>query len=165
LGVVAKLKKEFESRGVKRIGLSTDTVEDHKKWILDINETQNTTVDYPIIADEKREISKLYGMLDQTSLNKEGLPLTVRSVFIIDTKKIIRLIISYPASCGRNFDEILRVIDSLQLTTNTKLVTPVNWRVGEDVIVPPSIPGVDAEKTYGKMKCLKPYLRYVKSPQ
>lgn len=104
MGVVAKLKKEFESRGVKRIALSTDTVEEHKKWILDIKETQNAIVDYPVIADEKREVSKLYGMLDQTNLNKEGLPLTVRSVFIIDPKKVIRLIISYPASCGRNFD-------------------------------------------------------------
>ena len=133
LGQVAKLKPEFEKRGVKVIALSVDTVESHKGWIPDINETQSCTVNYPIIADGDQSVSKLYDMIHPEVLDK----MTVRTVYIIDDKQKIRLMITYPASTGRNFDEILRVIDSLQLTDNHKVATPVNWQPGDQVLVPP----------------------------
>jgi len=162
LGAVAKYLPEFEKRNVKVAALSVDSVGNHEGWIKDINETQKVTVTFPIIADENREISKIYGMLDQTQLNATGLPLTVRSVFIIDPEKKIRLIIIYPASCGRNFDEIVRVIDSLQLTDSRKVVTPVNWNKGDDVIIPPSVDDKKAHELFGDFHTIKPYLRTVK---
>ncbi len=135
LGAVARLKSEFEKRNVKVIALSVDDVESHQGWIKDINETQNTTVNYPILADGDRKVSDLYGMIHPNALAT----LTVRSVFIIDPAKKLRLTLTYPASTGRNFAEILRVIDSLQLTDNYQVATPVNWKDGEDCVIVPSI--------------------------
>jgi len=166
LGTVAKMLPEFEKRGVKVAGLSVDAVDSHDKWIEDINETQNTKVTYPIIADSDRSIAVKYGMLDQTELEKKtGLPLTVRSVFVIDPNKKIRLILTYPASCGRNFDEILRVVDSLQLTDKSKVTTPANWKKGDDVIIAPSVGNDDAKKLFGEFTTHRPYLRTVKMDQ
>jgi len=166
LGRVAKLMPEFEKRGVKVLGLSVDDVDSHVGWVKDIEETQNAQVTYPILADADRKVSQLYGMLDQTNLNQEGLPLTVRSVFIIDPNKKIRLIITYPASTGRNFDEILRVIDALQLSDKYNVVTPADWKDGDDVIIPPSLqdPEVLKEKFPKGYKELKPYLRVTPQP-
>lgn len=165
MGYLAKITSELEKRNVKTVGLSVDSSDEHKKWILDINETQNTEVKYPIIADPDRKISASLGMLDQTNLDAPGLPLTVRSVFIIDPNKKVRLIITYPASCGRNFDEVLRCIDSLQLTDGKKLTTPANWKKGDDVIVAPNLPTNEAEQLFGKVNVVKPYLRYIKAEQ
>ena len=136
LGAVAKLKDEWIKRSVKVIGLSCNTLESHEEWIKDINETQNSLVSFPIIADADRKVATLYGMLDAqdpTNIDKAGMPLTVRSVFIIDPMDTIRLMITYPASTGRNFDEILRVVDSLQTCDLHKVATPVNWKAGDDV--------------------------------
>ena len=135
LGAVARLKSEFDKRNVKVIALSVDDVDSHQGWIKDINETQNTAVNYPILADGDRKVSDLYGMIHPNSLAT----LTVRSVFIIDPAKKLRLTLTYPASTGRNFAEILRVIDSLQLTDNYQVATPVNWKDGEDCVIVPSI--------------------------
>ena len=135
LGYTAKLKDEFEKRGVKAIALSVDDVESHKGWINDINETQNTTVNFPIIADQDRKVSTLYDFIHPNASET----LTVRSLVIIDPNKKVRLIITYPASTGRNFHEILRVVDSLQLTDNHKVATPANWQQGEDVVIVPSL--------------------------
>jgi len=166
LGTVAKMIPEFEKRGVKVAGLSVDPIDKHEKWIEDINETQKTKVNYPIIGDVDRSISVRFGMLDQTELdNLTGLPLTVRSVFIVDSSKKIRLILTYPASCGRNFDEILRVVDSLQLTDRAKVTTPANWKKGDDVIVAPSVNNEDAKKLFGDFTTHRPYLRTVKWEQ
>jgi len=163
LGAVAKLMPEFTQRNVKVAGVSVDPLDKHEGWIKDINETQHTEVKYPIISDADRSIAVKFGMLDQTELDKQtGLPLTVRSVFIIDTNKKIRLILTYPASCGRNFDEILRCIDSLQLTDKSKVTTPANWKKGDDVIVAPSVSNEDATKLFGEFTTHKPYLRTVK---
>ena len=168
LGMVEKLKNEFDKRNVKCIGLSCDSNEDHKGWINDIIQTQSLsckTLSYPLIADETREIASLYGMLDQTNINKEGLPLTVRSVYIIGNDKSIKLIITYPASTGRNFDEILRCIDSLQLTANYKVATPVNWKTGDDCVIVPSIKSEDAKTIFPKgFNEVKPYLRMTPQP-
>lgn len=131
LGSVAKLKPEFDKRGVKVIALSVDDEESHQGWINDINETQNTTVNYPIVADVDKSVSSLYGMIHPDANEK----VTVRTVFIIDPQKKVRLTITYPPSTGRNFNEILRVIDSLQLTDNYSVATPVDWQDGEDVVV------------------------------
>src|SRR4028119_1004616 len=156
LGAVAKLKPEFDKRNVKVIALSVDTVESHEGWIGDINETQNTTVNYPILADPDKKVSDLYDMIHPNSLNN----LTVRSVFIIDPQKKLRLTFTYPASTGRNFDEILRVIDSLQLTDNHSVATPANWEDGGDCVVVPSIPTEEARQKFPKgVTELKPYLR------
>ncbi|GBF81120.1 peroxiredoxin [Aphanothece sacrum] len=161
LGAVASLKSEFDKRGVKVLALSVDSAESHKGWISDINETQNTTVNYPILADGDRKVSDLYGMIHPNSLNN----LTVRSVFVIDPNKKLRLTITYPASTGRNFDEILRVIDSLQLTDNYQVATPVNWKDGDDCVVVPSIPTEEAKKKFPKgVKEVKPYLRMTPQP-
>jgi thioredoxin-dependent peroxiredoxin len=161
LGAVAKLSAEFEKRSVKTIALSVDTAESHNGWICDINETQSTTVNYPILADGDRKVSDLYGMIHPNSLNN----LTVRSVFIIDPNKKLRLTITYPASTGRNFDEILRVIDSLQLTDNYSVATPVNWKDGEDCVVVPSIPTEEAKQKFPKgVQEIKPYLRMTPQP-
>jgi alkyl hydroperoxide reductase subunit AhpC len=161
LGTVAKLMPEFQKRNVKVLALSVDDVESHKGWICDINETQNTTVNYPIIADGDRKVSDLYGMIHPNSLNN----LTVRSVFIIDPNKKLRLTITYPASTGRNFDEILRVIDSLQLTDNYQVATPANWTDGGDCVVVPSIPTAEAKEKFPKgVTEIKPYLRMTPQP-
>jgi alkyl hydroperoxide reductase subunit AhpC len=161
LGSVASLQSEFQKRNVKTIALSVDDVESHKGWINDINETQNTTVNYPILADGDRKVADLYGMIHPNSLNN----LTVRSVFIIDPNKKLRLTITYPASTGRNFNEILRVIDSLQLTDYHQVATPANWQDGRDCVVVPSISTEDAIKKFPKgVTEVKPYLRLTPQP-
>jgi len=161
LGTAAKYKDEFEKRDVKMVALSVDGVESHKEWIKDINETQHTKVDFPIIADEDKKISKLYDMIHPKADNT----LTVRSVYIIAPNKTIMLMITYPASTGRNFDELLRVIDSLQLTADYKVSTPANWKKGEDVVISPSISNEEAKKMFPKgFKEVKPYLRLTPEP-
>lgn len=161
LGTVASLQSEFQKRNVKTIALSVDDVESHKGWINDINETQNTNVNYPILADGDRTVSDLYGMIHPNSLNN----LTVRSVFIIDPSKKLRLTITYPASTGRNFAEILRVIDSLQLTDYHQVATPANWQDGDDCVVVPSIPTAEAKEKFPKgVTEIKPYLRMTPQP-
>ncbi len=162
LGEVAKIKPEFERRKVKVIGLSVDGVSDHQRWSKDIEETQGAAPNFPIIADPDRKISDLYDMIHPNASDT----LTVRSVFVIGPDKKIKLTITYPASTGRNFDEILRVIDSLQLTAKHKVATPVNWKEGEDVIIVPSLSDADAKKKFpGGWKTEKPYLRIVPQPR
>jgi alkyl hydroperoxide reductase subunit AhpC len=162
LGYTAKLKSEFDQRGVKAIGLSVDSVEDHKGWTKDIESTQNVKVNFPMIADPDMKVANLYGMIHPKASDR----FTVRSVFVIDPNKKVRLTITYPASTGRNFDEILRVIDSLQLTDKHKVATPVNWKQGEDVIIVPSVSNDDAKKLFpAGWKELKPYLRVVAQPK
>ena len=159
LGYTAKLKPEFDKRGVKVIGLSVDPLGSHEGWAKDIAETQGHAVNFPMIADPDRKVSQLYGMIHPNASET----VTVRSVFVIDPNKKVRLTITYPASTGRNFDEILRVIDSLQLTDGHKVATPVNWKQGEDVIIVPSVKDEDAHKLFPQgWKTLKPYLRVVK---
>lgn len=161
LGYTSKLKSEFDKRGTKVIALSVDGVEDHQSWIKDINETQNTEVQFPIIADKDRRISELYDFIHPNA----SATATVRSLLIIDPDKKVRLIITYPASTGRNFNEILRVLDSLQLVDSYKVATPVNWENGGDVIVPPAISTEDARKIFPKgVTEIKPYLRYTPQP-
>ena len=162
LGLTAKLKGEFEKRNVKAIALSVDDAESHKGWISDINETQNTTVNFPILADGDRKVSQLYDMIHPNASET----VTVRSLFVIDPKKKVRLIITYPASTGRNFDEILRVIDSLQLTDNYSVATPGNWKDGEDVVIVPSLKdeAVLKEKFPKGYKAVRPYLRLTPQP-
>lgn len=161
LGTTAKLKSEFDKRNVKVVALSVDDVESHQGWIKDINETQNTHVNFPIIADPKREVSTLYDMIHPNADNS----LTVRSVFVIDPDKKIRLIITYPASTGRNFNELLRVIDSLQLTSKYSVATPANWQHGEDVVIAPAIKDEDIPSKFPKgYKKIKPYLRTTPQP-
>ena len=162
LGAVAKLKPEFDKRNVKVMALSVDTVDSHKGWIGDINETQNTSVNYPILADPDKKVSDLYDMIHPNSLNN----LTVRSVFIIDPQKKLRLTFTYPASTGRNFDEILRVIDSLQLTDNHSVATPANWKDGDDCVIVPTLqdPEVLKEKFPKGYEVVKPYLRMTPQP-
>ena len=163
LGLTAKLKEEFEKRNVKAIALSVDPVDSHHAWVNDINETQNTRVNFPIIADADRKVSDLYDMIHPNA----NATLTVRSLFIIDPAKKIRLIITYPASTGRNFDEILRVIDSLQLTEHHKVATPGNWKPGEDVVIVPALQDPDEIKQrFPKgYKVIKPYLRMTPDPR
>ncbi|NNP72982.1 peroxidase [Acinetobacter defluvii] len=162
LGYTAKLKDEFAKRGVKAIALSVDDVESHQGWIQDINETQDTTVNFPIIADKDRKVSELYGFIHPNASET----LTVRSLVIIDPNKKVRLIITYPASTGRNFNEILRVIDSLQLTDNYKVATPANWQEGEDVVIVPSIKDeAELKERFPKgYTAVKPYLRLTPQP-
>lgn len=160
LGEVAKLKGEFDKRNVKAIGLSVDSVQDHNKWLGDIEETQGAAVNYPLLADPERKVADLYDMIHENADNT----LTVRSVFIIGPDKKVKLTLTYPASTGRNFDEILRVIDSLQLTSNHKVATPVNWKHGEDVIIVPSISDDEAAKKFPGYTTVKPYLRTTKDP-
>ncbi|ORX53100.1 thioredoxin-like protein [Hesseltinella vesiculosa] len=167
LGVVAALQDEWEKRNVKVIGLSANGLDDHQKWIEDINEVNSVTLDFPIIADADRKVSTLYDMLDHqdaTNVDAKGIPFTVRSVFIIDPKKTIRLILTYPASTGRNFDEILRVIDSLQLGDQHRITTPANWKKGDDVIIHPSVSTAEAHELFKNVRVIKPYLRLTKSP-
>ena len=161
LGMVAKLKSEFERRNVKVIAISVDSLESHHGWTPDIEETQDTTLNYPIIADPDRRIAELYDMLDPTSENN----LTARSVYVIGPDKKIKLMITYPASTGRNFNEILRAIDSVQLTADYSVATPVDWQHGDDCIIVPSITDVDAKKKFPKgFKSVKPYLRLTPQP-
>ena len=161
LGRVANLKSEFDKRNVKVLALSVDPVDSHKGWINDINETQSCTVSFPIIADPDKKISELYDMIHPNALNN----LTVRSVFIIAPDKTVKLTITYPASTGRNFAEILRVIDSLQLTANYQVATPVDWKHGDDCVVIPAIKTEDIPAKFPKgHKVIKPYLRTTPQP-
>lgn len=161
LGRTASLKEEFEKRNVKVLALSVDKVSSHEGWIKDINETQHTTVGFPIIADEDRSIAQAYDMIHPNASETT----TVRSLFIIGPDKKIKLQITYPASTGRNFVEVLRVIDSLQLTARYSVATPADWKEGEDVIVAPAVSTEDALKKFPKgVKIVKPYLRYTPQP-
>ena len=171
LGALAKLKPEFDKRGVKLMGLSVDPVDRHTKWSEDIKETQGAAPNYPMIGDADFNVSKLYDMLPAST---SGDPLkrtpadnqTVRNVFVIGPDKKIKLILVYPMTTGRNFDEVLRVIDSLQLTAKHKVATPVNWKQGEDVIIAGSVSDDDAKKTYPNgWKSPKPYIRIVPQPR
>jgi alkyl hydroperoxide reductase subunit AhpC len=163
LGKTAALSGEFGKRGVKPIAVSVDPIESHRAWVNDINETQNTTVNFPILADADRKVATLYDMIHPNSLANA----TVRSVFIIDPKKAIRATLTYPASTGRNFDEILRVIDSLKLTDSHKVATPANWKQGDDVVIVPSItdPKELAERFPQGFKAVRPYLRLTPQPK
>ena len=171
LGYMAKIKPEFERRNVKIIGLSVDPVDDHAKWASDIEETQGAAPNYPIIGDGDFSVSKLYGMLPATTAGDPGgrTPAdnqTVRNVFVVGPDKKIKLILVYPMTTGRNFDEVLRVIDSMQLTAKHKVATPVNWKQGEDVIIAGSVSDEDAKKTYPQgWKAPRPYLRIVPQPK
>jgi alkyl hydroperoxide reductase subunit AhpC len=162
LGEVARLKPEFDKRGVKVIGLSVDPLEDHRSWAGDIAETQGHALNFPLIADPDREIANLYGMIHPQADDT----LTVRSVFVIGSDKKVKLTLTYPASTGRNFEEILRVIDSLQLTADYSVATPVNWQHGEDVIIVPSLSDEEAREKFPKgWETVKPYLRVTPQPQ
>jgi len=162
LAEASRLKPEFEKRNVKILGLSVDPAESHKGWAADIEETQGQKLNFPVIADADRSVSNLYGMVHP----KSDPLLTVRSVFVIDPDKKVRLTITYPPSTGRNFAEILRVIDSLQLTAAHKVATPVNWQLGDDVIIVPALSDEEAAKRFPDgWKTLKPYLRVVKQPK
>ncbi len=161
LGKTALLKTEFEKRNVKVLALSVDAVDKHVEWIKDINETQHTSVEFPIIADDDRKVSTLYDFIHPNA----SATATVRSLVIIGPDKAVKLIITYPASTGRNFNEVLRVVDSLQLTANYSVATPANWNEGEDVIVVPTIKTEDAIAKFPKgVKVVKPYLRYTPQP-
>ena len=161
LGTVAKIKPEFEKRGVKVIGLSVDPIEDHRGWIGDIEETQSCTMNFPLIADPDREVATAYDMIHPNALDN----LTVRSVFVIGPDKKVKLTLTYPAATGRNFDELLRVIDSLQLTANHEVATPANWNDGDDCIVVPAIATEDIPAKFPKgHKVIKPYLRTTPQP-
>ena len=170
LGYLAQIQPEFERRNTKIIGLSIDPIDDHKRWLADVEEVGNTVVNYPVIADTDLKVAKLYNMFpsDETG-SAEGRTAmtnaTVRSVFVIGPDKNIKLMIIYPMTTGRNFDEILRVIDSMQLTAQHKVATPVNWKQGEDVIIVPSVSNEEAAKIYPDgWDTVKPYLRKVKQP-
>ena len=161
LGAVAKLRSEFDKRNVKVVALSADPLDSHQKWIGDINETQQTAVNYPLIADPKFEVANLYDMVHPQVSDK----FTVRSVFVIGPDKKVKLTITYPASTGRNFDEILRVIDSLQLTANYSVATPANWKNGEDVIITTAVKDEDIPAKFPKGHTrIKPYLRTTPQP-
>ena len=156
LGTMANYKEEFEGRNVKVAAISVDPLDSHFEWIKDIEETQNAQLEFPLIADDKREISELYGMIHPN----DNATMTVRSIFIIAPDKKVKLILTYPASTGRNFEELLRVIDSLQLTQYESLATPANWKKGEDCVILPSVSNEEAEKLFPKgFKEVKPYLR------
>ncbi len=162
LGYTAKLKPEFEKRGVKVIGLSVDPLSSHEKWADDIKETQGHALNFPLIADPDRKVANLYGMIHPNASDT----LTVRSVFVVGPDKKIKLTLTYPASTGRNFDEVLRVIDSLQLTAKHQVATPVNWKSGEDVIIVPAVSDEDAKKKFPNgWTALRPYLRIVPQPR
>ncbi len=161
LGRVAKLKSEFDKRNVKVLGLSVDPLEDHHRWAADIEETQGAALNFPLLADPERKVAALYDMIHPNASDT----LTVRSVFVIGPDKKVKLSITYPASTGRNFDEILRVIDSLQLTANHSVATPVDWKDGDDVIIVPSLSDADADQKFPKgYKRIKPYLRVTPQP-
>jgi alkyl hydroperoxide reductase subunit AhpC len=161
LGAAARLKPEFDKRNVKVLGLSVDSLESHNGWVGDIEETQGSALNFPLIADSDRKVSDLYDMIHPNANDT----FTVRSVYVIGPDKKVKLTITYPASTGRNFDEILRVIDSLQLTANYSVATPVNWKEGEDVIIVPTVSDEDAKAKFPKgWKALKPYLRVTPQP-
>lgn len=161
LGMASKMKDEFKKRNVKMLAVSVDPIEQHFEWIKDINETQQTTLDFPIIADSEKKVSELYDMIHPNA----SMTHTVRSVFIIGSDKKIKLIIVYPASTGRNFNELLRVIDSLQLTAQYNVATPANWQHGEDCIIVPAVSNEEADKKFPKgYKVIKPYLRVTPQP-
>ena len=161
LGTVAKYKAKFDKRNVKVVALSVDGLNSHRGWVNDINETQNTTVNFPIIADEDRKVSELYDMIHPNADSKH----TVRSVFVIDDDKKVKLMLTYPASTGRNFDELLRVIDSLQLTAYHQVATPANWNNGDECVVVPSVATEDIMSIFPKgFKEIKPYLRMTPQP-
>jgi alkyl hydroperoxide reductase subunit AhpC len=161
LGAVAKLKSELEKRNCKVIALSVDAIDDHKKWIEDINATQGTTVNFPIVADFDKKIANAYGMIHPNASDS----FTVRSVFVIGPDKKVKLTLTYPASTGRNFQEILRVIDSLQLTSQHSVATPADWKQGEDVVIVPSVSNEEATKRFPKgFKEIRPYLRMTPHP-
>jgi alkyl hydroperoxide reductase subunit AhpC len=169
LGYMAKLKPEFDRRGVKIIGLSVDATGNHEAWADDIEETQGTRPNYPLIADTDMNVSKLYGMLPASATGdpKDRTPAdnqTVRNVFVVGPDKKVKLILVYPMSTGRNFDEVLRVIDSLQLTAKHRVATPVNWKQGEDVIITSAVSNDEAKEIYGEWKQPKPYIRIVPQP-
>ena len=161
LGAVAKLKDKFAQKGVKVVALSVDSVDDHKKWIKDINETQHCVVDYPIIGDPERKVANLYDMIHPNAIDN----LTVRSVFIIGPDKKLKLTLTYPASTGRNFDELLRVVESLQLTAKFSVATPADWKPGQDCIISPSVKDEEIAGKFPKgHKVIKPYLRTTPQP-
>ena len=161
LGTVARLKPEFDKRNVKVIGLSVDPVESHIEWEKDIEETQGTAVNFPLIADPDRTVADLYDMIQPNASDT----MTVRSVFVIGADNKVKLSLTYPASTGRNFDEILRVIDSLQLTANHKVATPADWKQGDDVIIVPAVSDEEATEKYGSFTTIKPYLRTIPQPK
>ena len=170
LGTMARIEPEFQKRNAKLIALSADPVDSHSRWLGDIEETQGCKVNYPIIADKDLEVSKLYNMLPADEVGADGRTAvnnqTVRSVFIVGPDKKIKLMLTYPMTTGRNFDEILRVLDSMQLTAKHKVATPANWKPGEDVIIAGSVNDEEAKKLYPDgWKTLKPYLRVVKQPR
>jgi alkyl hydroperoxide reductase subunit AhpC len=161
LGTMARIMPEFKKRNVKVLAISVDPVDSHKGWIKDINETQNCTVSYPIIADPEKKVAQLYDMIHPNALDN----MTVRSVFMIGPDKKIKLMLTYPASTGRNFDELLRVMDSLQLTAQYKVATPANWKHGDDCIITPAVSDADAKTLFPKgWKAVKPYLRVTPQP-
>jgi len=161
LGRTALLKEQFAKRNVKVLAVSVDPLDKHHGWVNDINETQNCSVDFPIIADKDRKVADLYGMIHPNASET----FTVRSLFIIGPDKKIKLTLTYPASTGRNFHEVLRVIDSLQLTAKHSVATPADWKHGEDVIVVPAVSTEDAQKRFKDLRIVKPYLRYTAAPQ
>jgi alkyl hydroperoxide reductase subunit AhpC len=171
LGYMAKLKPEFDKRNTKVIGLSIDPVTDHGRWAKDIEETQGAAPNYPIIGDSDLKVAKLYDMIHPNAAAKvEGRTAvdnaTIRSVFVIGPDKKVKLVLTYPMSCGRNFDEVLRVLDSLQTTAKHNLATPVNWKPGEDLIIPPAVSDDQAKEKYPQgFKTIKPYLRTVQQPK
>lgn len=162
LGAVSRLKPEFDRRGVKVLGLSIDSLESHKAWVQDIEDTQGVALNFPLLADADRKVAELYGMIHPNSDNV----FTARSVYIIDPAKKLRLTITYPAPTGRNFNEILRVVDALQLTDRQKVATPVDWKQGDDVIILPSVSDEAAKELFPSgWKALKPYLRVTPQPK
>jgi len=169
LGYLARLKPEFDRRGVKIIGLSVDATADHERWAHDIEETQGARPNYPIIGDSDFAVSKLYGMLPATTSGEaaQRTPAdnqTVRNVFVIGPDKKVKLVLVYPMTTGRNFDEVLRVVDSLQLTARHRVATPVNWKQGEDVIIAGSVPNDEAVEIFGSWTAARPYIRIVPQP-
>ncbi len=166
LGYMAKIEKEFESRNCKPLGLSADSVKDHLEWKKDIEETQKVKVNYPLIADSDLKIAKIYNMLPADESNDGNRTAitnaTVRSVFLIDPNKKIRMMLTYPMTTGRNFDEIIRVLDSVQLTTENKVATPAQWKQDEEVIIVPAVSDEEAKELFGEFRKIKPYLRYTK---
>jgi len=168
LGAFAKLEPEFSKRGAKLIGLSANTIDSHSGWIKDINEISGSNLTFPIIGDKKRQVALLYDMIDHqdaTNVDSKGIAFTIRSVFIIDPKKKIRLILSYPASTGRNSAEVLRVLDSLQTGDKYRVTTPINWVPGDDVIVAPPVSNEEAKKLFPEFRIVKPYLRFTPLPK
>lgn len=163
LGAFAKMKDQFEKRGVKMIGLSANDLKSHEEWIKDINDISKTNLQFPIIADADRKVAWLYDMVDAqdlTNIDEKGIAFTIRSVFVIDPAKKVRLTMMYPASTGRNTSEVLRVIDSLQTGDKKGVTTPIDWQVGEDVIVPPTVSTPDAKNKFQDLREVRPYLRF-----